>query len=78
MSDKTAISTTRPTRLAIQGPLLMFPPADDNYGTDACSILCLQTTPTVVAMATCDGKLYHCVLLPRDLEETTLQVGHSH
>ncbi|XP_052220932.1 nucleoporin 88-like isoform X2 [Dreissena polymorpha] len=67
----------RPTRLAIQGPLLMFPPADDNYGTDACSILCLQTTPTVVAMATCDGKLYHCVLLPRDLEETTLQSQSS-
>ena len=41
----------------------MYPPADDNYGVDACSILCLQSVPPVVVIATCSGTLYHCVLL---------------
>lgn len=45
------------------GPLLVHPPAEDNYGTDACSILCLQTTPPVIVMATCEGKLHHCIVL---------------
>ncbi|XP_060594751.1 nucleoporin 88-like [Ruditapes philippinarum] len=62
-----------PLKLPVQGPLLMKPPAEDNYGTDACSILCLQTTPTVVVITTCDGRLHHCVLLPKDLSEMTLQ-----
>jgi len=66
--------TCRPTKLPVQGPLLMYPPAEDNYGTDACSILHLATTPPVVVMATCEGRLHHCVLLPRELDDTTLQV----
>jgi len=41
----------------------MYPPADDNYGVDACSILCLQSVPPVVVIATCSATLYHCVLL---------------
>jgi nuclear pore complex protein Nup88 len=41
----------------------MYPPADDNYGVDACSILCLQSVPPVVVIATCAATLYHCVLL---------------
>ena len=41
----------------------MYPPADDNYGVDACSILCLKSVPPVVVIATCSGTLYHCVLL---------------
>ena len=41
----------------------MYPPAEDNYGTDACSILCLASVPGVVVIATAEGRLYHCVLL---------------
>ncbi|PSN47010.1 Nuclear pore complex protein Nup88, partial [Blattella germanica] len=37
-------SSDKPT---IHGPLSMYPPADDNYGVDACSILCLQSVPPV-------------------------------
>ncbi|XP_023725577.1 nuclear pore complex protein Nup88 isoform X3 [Cryptotermes secundus] len=47
----------------LHGPLFMYPPADDNYGVDACSILCLQCVPPVVVIATCSATLYHCVLL---------------
>lgn len=47
----------------MHGPLSMYPPADDNYGVDACSILCLQSVPPVVVIATCSATLYHCVLL---------------
>ena len=53
----------------------MHPPAEDNYGNDACAILCLPTMPPVVVISTCDGRLYHCVLLPRELEDTMLKVS---
>ena len=33
----------RPVKLGVQGPLLMHPPAEDNYGNDACSILRLPS-----------------------------------
>lgn len=47
----------------VVGPLTMFPAADDNYGLDACSLLCLQCQPPVIAMATTSGKIYHCIAL---------------
>ena len=53
----------------------MHPPAEDNYGNDACAILCLPTMPPVVVISTCDGRLYHCVLLPREFEDTMLKVS---
>ena len=54
----------------------MQPPAEDNYGVDACAISCLDTTPTALVIATCEGRLHHCVLLPADdVENTTLQVS---
>ncbi|XP_049793128.1 nuclear pore complex protein Nup88 [Schistocerca nitens] len=52
----------------LQGPISMFPPADDNYGVDSCSILCLQCVPPVVVIASCSGTLYHCFLLNNDAE----------
>jgi len=64
----------RPVKLAVQGPLLMYPPAEDNYGTDACALLCISTSPPVVVIATCDGRLHHCVLFSKDLQDTALQV----
>ncbi|XP_061162673.1 nucleoporin 88-like [Saccostrea echinata] len=64
-------------RLSTQGPLLMHPPAEDNYGFDACSIAVLDTNPPVLVMATRDGKLHHCLVMQADLKDTTLQ-SESH
>ncbi|XP_043276601.1 nuclear pore complex protein Nup88 isoform X2 [Venturia canescens] len=47
----------------VLGSLTMYPPADDNYGIDSCSIMCIQTTPPIVVIATCTGKIYHAILL---------------
>lgn len=41
----------------------MFPPAEDNYGYDACTILCLHSTPATVVIATATGMIYHCLVL---------------
>lgn len=41
----------------------MYPSTDDNYGIDSCSIMCLQTTPPIVVIAMCTGKIYHAILL---------------
>lgn len=50
----------------VKGPLTMHPPAEDNYGVDACSILVLPSVPPVVVIATCSGMLYHCIALDND------------
>ena len=47
----------------MEGPLVMFPPAEDNYGSDACSILSLPGDPTVLVIATVDGRIYHSIVL---------------
>ena len=47
----------------IFGPLTMRPPAEDNYGVDACSIVCLDCVPTVLVIATSFGVLHHCIAL---------------
>ncbi|KAG9436552.1 nuclear pore complex protein Nup88 [Apis mellifera carnica] len=47
--------------------LSIYPPVDDNYGIDSCSIMCLQTTPPIVIIATCTGKIYHAILLKDEL-----------
>ena len=41
----------------------MLPPADDNYGTDSCSIHVMKTHPSVVVIATTSGRIHHCVSL---------------
>ncbi|XP_070826842.1 nucleoporin 88 [Chaetodon trifascialis] len=53
------------------GPLPMYPAAEDNYGYDACAILCLPCVPTVLVIATETGTLYHCVVLESEEEEET-------
>jgi len=51
----------------LRGPLTMSPPADDNYGIDACAILCLETTPVpIIAICTRDGRVFHAVPLDAD------------
>ncbi len=60
------------------GPLSMYPPAEDNYGTNACSVLCLSTCPPVLVIATAAGKLYHCVVLSReDNDDTKVGWGYN-
>ena len=56
----------------------MYPAADDNYGLDACSLLCLHSQPPIIVMATGSGKIYHCIVLETektyDPEEVCLLV----
>uniref|UniRef100_A0A0A9X0F3 Nuclear pore complex protein Nup88 n=1 Tax=Lygus hesperus TaxID=30085 RepID=A0A0A9X0F3_LYGHE len=56
----TDFSSEKP---AVSGPLLMSPPSDDNYGSDASSLIVIPSTPPVVVMSTCSGTIYHSVLL---------------
>lgn len=50
----------------------MHPAAEDNYGYDACAVLCLPCVPNILVIATESGMLYHCVVL--DAEEDDEQV----
>lgn len=50
----------------------MHPPAEDNYGLDACSICCLHSNPPVLVVATSTGLLHHCVLLSTTDDEEAL------
>ena len=50
----------------------MHPAAEDNYGYDACAVLCLPCVPNILVIATESGMLYHCVVL--DGEEDDEQV----
>ncbi|KAH6932920.1 hypothetical protein HPB50_010686 [Hyalomma asiaticum] len=45
------------------GPLSMQPQADDNYGVDGYSIICLPAAVPVLVIATTGGTLYHCLAL---------------
>lgn len=55
------------------GPLPMHPAAEDNYGYDACSVLCLSCIPNILVIATESGLLYHCVVLEgEDDDEQTV------
>lgn len=51
------------------GPLPMYPAAEDNYGYDACAIVCLPCVPSVLVIATETGTLYHCVVLESEEED---------
>ncbi|XP_071768633.2 nucleoporin 88 [Centroberyx gerrardi] len=53
------------------GPLPMYPAAEDNYGYDACAVLCLPCVPNILVIATETGTLYHCVVLESEEEEDT-------
>jgi len=72
-----------PAEHRIVGLLRMYPAAEDNYGMEACSILCLDTQPQILVVATCEGKLHHCLVLsqppddddsPRDVLVVTTSV----
>lgn len=61
------------------GPLPMHPAAEDNYGYDACAVLCLPCVPNILVIATESGTLYHCVVLEGEEEEdpAVSTKGHS-
>lgn len=64
----------------VSGSLSMYPPADDNYGIDSCSIMCMQTTPPIVVIAMCSGKIYHAILLKEesnDEDDTDRRVSET-
>ena len=46
---------------------MMQPAALDNYGGDACSILCLPVSPPVLVIANRTGNIHHAILLPREM-----------
>ncbi|CAH2051702.1 unnamed protein product, partial [Iphiclides podalirius] len=58
------------TQPRLSGPLPIYPPADDNYGSESCCIGVLGSGDAlVVLIATCSATIYHCVLLPAAAEE---------
>ncbi|OCT95176.1 hypothetical protein XELAEV_18012860mg [Xenopus laevis] len=61
------------------GPLPMYPAAEDNYGYDACALLCLPCVPNIIVIATESGLLYHCVVLEgeEDDEQTSNKSWNS-
>uniref|UniRef100_A0A1A8ERQ1 Nucleoporin 88 n=2 Tax=Nothobranchius korthausae TaxID=1143690 RepID=A0A1A8ERQ1_9TELE len=63
-SQTNGLSVSKPA-----GPLPMYPAAEDNYGYDACAILCLQCAPSILVIATETGTLYHCVVLESEEED---------
>ncbi|XP_026740198.1 nuclear pore complex protein Nup88 [Trichoplusia ni] len=71
------LETKSPLQPKLTGPLAMYPPADDNYGSESCSITALGggDTPPLIVVATCSAALYHCLLLPNPTEK---EDGDSH
>ncbi|KAM3874960.1 nucleoporin 88 [Diretmus argenteus] len=65
-SQASGLSLSKPL-----GPLPMYPAAEDNYGYDACAVLCLPCVPNILVIATETGTLYHCVVLESEEEEET-------
>ncbi|XP_064022488.1 nuclear pore complex protein Nup88 [Pogoniulus pusillus] len=67
----TYISLVQSTRNLgrLLGPLPMHPAAEDNYGYDACAVLCLPCVPNILVIATEAGMLYHCVVLDGEEDE---------
>ncbi|KAK7604834.1 hypothetical protein V9T40_006020 [Parthenolecanium corni] len=51
-------------KVKIDGPLPIYPPSDDTYSMeDASALIVLKSTPPIVSVATCNGKVYHALLL---------------
>lgn len=62
------------------GPLTMLPQAEDNYGADACSLIVLDSSPPLLAIATTGGVIYHCFAIADNktlLSNQTLYVYES-
>ncbi|XP_045539261.1 nucleoporin 88 [Papilio machaon] len=67
-----------PLQPRLWGPLPIYPPADDNYGSESCSICVLGAGDTLlVVIATCSAALYHCLLLPAPPEDGDDRSGYA-
>uniref|UniRef100_A0A915JUH4 Nuclear pore complex protein Nup88 n=1 Tax=Romanomermis culicivorax TaxID=13658 RepID=A0A915JUH4_ROMCU len=60
-------------RKSISGPLIMHPPAEDNYGLDSCDLIAISSSKheeafTCLIIATSYGNLYHCIVQSDNLE----------
>ena len=68
-------------RPQVMGPLPMLPEAEDNYGSEACAILCLHpmiSSPPLLVIGRTDGTLYHCVVLQKtddDINDEALETA---
>lgn len=78
----TGLGQHRPQKPRVMGPLPMLPEASDNYGNEACAILCLHpmiSSPPILVIASTSGTLYHCVVLHKieddDAIETASQIS---
>ena len=47
----------------------MNPPTEDNYGCNYESLICLQSTPAVLALATQSGTIHHCLVLENEPDD---------
>ncbi|KAJ8343028.1 hypothetical protein SKAU_G00329560 [Synaphobranchus kaupii] len=65
----TSLAHSGGTLGKLLGPLPMYPAAEDNYGYDACAVLCLPCVPNILVITTETGTLYHCVVLEAEEEE---------
>ncbi|XP_046462866.1 nuclear pore complex protein Nup88-like [Daphnia pulex] len=70
-------NSSRAPKISVIGPLLMQPAALDNYGGDACSLLCLPVSPPVLVIANRTGNIHHAILLPRATIEDGDDSDHS-
>ncbi|XP_041456518.1 nuclear pore complex protein Nup88-like [Lytechinus variegatus] len=77
----TSLTDVRYSHTKLLGPLPMHPPAEDNYGMDACSLCCLESQPPVLVVATTSGLLHHCILVAgetdADDDSTSIHSGDT-
>ncbi|KPI95961.1 Nuclear pore complex protein Nup88 [Papilio xuthus] len=72
------LDSKSPLQPRLWGPLAIYPPADDNYGSESCSICVLGAGDTLlVVIATCSAALYHCLLLPAPSEDGDDRSGYA-
>ncbi|KAK2148950.1 hypothetical protein LSH36_474g04037 [Paralvinella palmiformis] len=61
----------------VEGPLKVYPAAENANRNDACGILCLAGEPTILILANRDGRIDHCVVLDgennKDVDESELE-----
>lgn len=82
------INSKRSSCHALSPPLAMLPSVEDNYGTDACDLLCVTGigqpapppsarhtyNPTVLIVAT-PHRIYHCVVMDEESDDNSVQLN---
>ena len=58
----------------VEGPLLIRPASEDNYGVDACSIICLPTQPVVIVISTLNGNIFHAIVTDTESEDHDVSI----